>query len=274
MKKTFLVLFFELLILSLTAQYSLTGEVVTSENKAIGYATVAIFPLSDSTNVFGEITSEKGMFEFNDLIAGEYKLVVQMLGYDDWEKELKINSDTPLGKIILKEETNILNAVEVVAEWSYLQSRLGKKVLIIGQDLASTGSSALEAMEQIPSVTTIQRGGIQIRSSSNVVIYVNGKETKRDAASLKAVGADVLEKIEVVTNPSAEYDAEGIAGIINLVYKKEKNAKLKLEGVFNFSVHTRIYIAQLYGDGFRIEKKDKWQTRRVSIGLRYVIFNG
>jgi len=221
---------------SLFAQSSLSGKVVNELGKALEFATIAVYPISDSTDVQGVISEPSGSFKLQDLKAATYQVVVQMLGYQDWEQEVHLAADVVLEEVVLKEESHVLEDIAVVAERSHLQSRLGKKVLRIGQDLSDTGSTALEALELIPSVTTTQRGGIQIRGSSKVVIYINGKETKRDANTLQYISADVLEKIEVITNPSAKYDAEGVAGIINLVYKKGNTSTFKLESILNVSL--------------------------------------
>lgn len=220
------------------AQFELSGQVFNEKNKPLSFATIIIYPLSDSTELQGVISEPTGNFMFKNLKPSDYKVIIQMLGYQDLEQQLSLHQNTILDKITLKEEATTLTAIEVVAEQSSLESRLGKKVLRIGKDLSTTGSNALEALDNIPSVSTTQRGQVQIRGNSNVIIYINGKETRRDPATLKYISAEVLEKIEVITNPSAQYDAEGVAGIINLVYKKGETGKFKLEAITNFSVLT------------------------------------
>lgn len=224
--------------LPLIAQFKLSGKVFNEKNKPLSFATIVIYPLSDSTKLQGVISEPTGAFLFEKLKPSNYKVIVQMLGYQDWEQQISFHQNTILNKIILQEETTTLSAIEVVAEQSSLESRLGKKVLRIGKDLSTTGSNALEALDNIPSVSTTQRGQVQIRGNSNVIIYINGKETRRDPITLKYISAEVLEKIEIISNPSAQYDAEGVAGIINLVYKKGKTGKFKLEAITNLSVLT------------------------------------
>ena len=217
-------------------QYSISGQVFSPSGQAIEFATVSIYPLSDSTDIRAVITNEKtGVFKIDNLKKNDYQLVIQMLGYKDWEKKVNLSKNIMLGEIILQAEVALLETVEVVAEQSILESRLGKKVLRIGQDLSNAGSNAFEALDGIPSITTTERGEVQIRGNSNVIIYINGRETRRDPATLKYISAEVLEKIEVITNPSAKYDAEGVGGIINLVYRKGKTSKLKLENIVNGS---------------------------------------
>jgi outer membrane receptor protein involved in Fe transport len=181
-----------------------------------------------------------GTFKFNSVSQEKYQLTVQMLGFEDATQVISINNSKTLPPIVLKEDINQLDEVQVIAERSFLESSLGKKVLRDGQDLANSGTSAAEAMERIPSVTTTQQGGIQIRGSSNVIVYINGKETSRDVNSLRFIPAETLDKIEVITNPSAKYDAEGVAGIVNLVYRKSSDKPLKLDILANVSCPARV----------------------------------
>ncbi len=221
------------------AQNNLSGIVSDSDDKAVEFATAFLFPVGDSSLVEGVVTDENGSFLFPNIKTGHYQLTVQMLGYKDW-KQLVIISDIDLhlSSISLIEEATLLGEIQVVAEQSIVESHLGKKVLRLGKDLSTTGSNALEALETIPSVTTTPRGNIQIRGNTNVVIYINGKATNRDPTTLKFIAAESLEKIEIITNPSAKYDAEGVGGIINLVYKKDTSTSFKLEFISNLSTPT------------------------------------
>ncbi len=236
MKKS--ILLFSLLFLSKLslAQFQLSGILITQNQVPIEYASVSIFPLSDSTQLKGVISNQKGQFLLTNLNQTTYQLTVQMIGYEDWQQQIDLTKSIQLQPILLKETTTLLKEVEVVARQSTVESHLGKKVLRIGQDISSSGSTAIEALENIPSIATTPKGQIQIRGNSNVIIYINGKETKRSPTTLKFIAAESLEKIEVITNPSAKYDAEGVGGIINLVYKKNKIQSFKLEGLSNLSL--------------------------------------
>lgn len=258
--KKFSLLFSLLSFLSspLIAQFNLAGQILNEQHKPIVFATIAVYPVTDSTAIQGAISEDSGQFILNDLAPMEYRIVVQMLGYQDWEQDLPLTKSIFLEKIILSAESTTLETIEVVAQQSTLESRLGKKVLRIGQDLSATGSNALEALDNIPSVSTTQKGQVQIRGNSNVVIYINGKETRRDPATLKYISAEVLEKIEVITNPSAKYDAEGVAGIINLVYKKGKTGKFKLEAITNLNVLTNPFYISPNGGLNASYSKDKF----------------
>jgi len=237
MKRLLVLFYFSIYCCSLFSQSQISGAVLSADKKPLEFALVSVFPLSDSANIFSTITDDKGMFQL-EIPNEKSQLNIQMLGHETFSQLLESTANLDLGKVILKEEASLLQAVEVRAARSTVESHLGKKVLFIGQDLASTGSNALEAMEQIPAISTNSRGEVQVRGNSNVVIYVNGKETQRDPATLKFIAADVLQKIEVITNPSAKYDAEGVGGIINLVYKKNQWAQFKLEAVANMRAVT------------------------------------
>lgn len=230
--------FFYVVVLPAQHYLSLSGTVLSPNQQAIEFASISLYPITDSTDIIGVISDQNGAFELSNLKIGTYQLTIQMLGYEDWTQQYSISENLEIGQVVLQEEASLLSTVEVVAQQSLIESHLGKKVLRIGQDLSATGSNALEALENIPSVHTTPRGEVQIRGNNNVIIYINGKETKREASTLKFISADVLEKIEVMTNPSAKYDAEGVAGIINLVYKKNKISSFKLEAISNVSVLT------------------------------------
>lgn len=225
---------------TLVGQYSISGKIIDSDNQPIAYATISTYPVSDTIQIRSSISNEKGIFLIADLKSVKYKVIIQMLGFKDLEMEVLLNENKVLQNVVLQTDVTELNEIEVIAENSTIENKLGKKVLLIGKDLSNTGSTALEAMERILSVTTTQGGGLQIRGSSNVIVYINGKETTRDPRMLQHIPAEVLEKIEVITNPSAKYDAEGVTGIINLVYRKNKKKPIKIGILGNISLPQRI----------------------------------
>jgi len=238
MKRRILFLYCLLITINIDAQHHISGKVLSKDQKAIEFVSVSIYPILDSTDIKGVISDKDGFFLFADLKPAIYQLTMQMLGHKDWTQQLDLSTSMDLDPVILQEEATLLAAVQVVAHQSIVESHLGKKVLRIGKDLSSTGSNALEALELIPSVVTTPRGQVQIRGNSNVIIYINGKETRRDPSTLKFISAESLEKIEIITNPSAKYDAEGVGGIINMVYKKDQTSAFKLELISNLSIPT------------------------------------
>lgn len=220
------------IIISLTftfshGQVTVSGKMIDSKtNEPLAFATGAFQSLTITDRLEGTYSDDKGAFELS-LAQDRYTITFQTIGYENFVlSDIEITSTTDLGLIKMKVSKTELEEVVVRAELSYVENDLGKKTLHIGSDLANAGNTALNALESLPSVTTTINGAINVRGSQNVIIYINGRETKRDPKTLQFISADALTKIELITNPSAKYDAEGIAGIINLVYTKSKSTKL------------------------------------------------
>ncbi len=205
-------------------QVSISGKVTDAQSgKPIPFSTVALFHPTDSTLIDGTIADDSGLFSIKEITPGTYRLLVRSIGYEDFVKpKLDLSYDLDLGILPLKESVQSLDAVVVSGERSSVETRLGMKVLNIGNDLSTAGATVTEALELLPSVSNI-------RGSSNVIIYINGKETRRDSKSLQYLSASAIKRVEVITNPSAKYDAGGVGGIINLVFKKDSDADFKME---------------------------------------------
>lgn len=211
----------------LLAQSSEIKGVVVNRitKKAVPFATVAVFDKNSKTAITGTKTDINGNFKISVEIAKAY-LEISSVGYDKKTVEsLKSN----LGKILLARTQKELKAVKVIAEKSTTEFKLDKRVFNVGEDLSSSGSSALEVLNNVPAVNVNIEGEIALRGSTGVQILINGKPSVIASESGNALGtitADMIEKIEVITNPSAKYEAEGSAGIINIVLKKEKRKGL------------------------------------------------
>ncbi len=220
-------------IQSLSAQHSLRGRVFDAKNNTpLPFSSVMVLYFGDSSLVDGTITIKDGSFIVEKLKSGHYLLLVKRIGHRDLLLDkFELSGDLDLGILKLRESEQQLEEVVVSTSRSTVETQLGKRVLNVGEDLSSTGASVIEALERIPSVRTDIQGNINIRGSNNVIIYVNGKETRRDGRSLRYLSAGALQKIEVITNPSAKYDAEGVGGIINLIFKKDYSREYKLEVV-------------------------------------------
>ncbi|MEO1256093.1 MAG: carboxypeptidase-like regulatory domain-containing protein, partial [Bacteroidota bacterium] len=201
------------------AQIRVIGRVVDDQKQSIPFVTISFQSKTISSRLEGTFSDIDGRFNV-ELTPDKYTITFQMIGYENAVIEQVVKDDTDLGRVLLTENVRELDEVIVRAERSHIESDLGKKILYVGADLANAGSTAVDALESLPAVSTTLDGSINVRGSENVIIYVNGRETKRDPKSLQFVSADALQKIELITNPSAKYDAEGVAGIINLVYNK------------------------------------------------------
>lgn len=226
-------LFFIFLIWTqlVAGQVSISGKVTDGKTgKPIPFSTIALFHPTDSTLIDGSIANDQGTFEIKNVDPGTYRLLVRSIGYEDFVRpDLDLSYDLDLGNLSLKESVQALETVVVSGERSSVETKLGMKVLNIGSDLATAGATVTEALELLPSVSTDLNGNVNIRGSGNVIVYINGKETRRDTKSLQYLSASALQKVEVITNPSAKYDAGGVGGIINLVFKKDSEADFKME---------------------------------------------
>ena len=227
--KCALFFFLSILSTSVLSQVKVKGTIQNQKGEPLAYVTIAFQSTTLSSRLEGAYSSSEGSFEV-DLIPDHYQVTIQMIGYENLVLEKEVVTEVDFGALMMIESAEELDEVVVRAERSYITNDLGKKTLYVGADLANAGSTAVDALESLPSVTTTIDGAVNVRGSENVIIYVNGRETKRDPKSLQFISADALKKIELITNPSAKYDAEGVAGIINMVYEKARTTKLELFG--------------------------------------------
>lgn len=179
--------------------------------------------------VKGGVAEESGSFSLQ-VPAGKYFAVVQYAGYKPDTSAVFVLSAAQalkdLGWIGLQASATTLQGVTVQAEKSYMQLSLDKRIFSVGQDLANAGGSASDVLTNIPSVTVDPEGGVKLRGSDNVRILIDGKPSGivgiRGSGGLQGLPANLIDKVEIITNPSARYEAEGNAGIINIILKKDK----------------------------------------------------
>ena len=207
----------------------LIGFVIEAENQQpIEFATVLIADNNTKKPITGTTTIEGGKFAM-EVNAANFYIEVSFMGFTTRTIENSVvkNGIIDLGTITLSQDAQALDEVIVQGEISQTIFKLDKRVFNVGKDISSTGASALEVLNNVPSVNVSIEGDITLRGSGGVQILINGKPTVMES-SLGTLTADMIEKIEVITNPSAKYDAEGTSGIINIVLKKE--AKEGLNG--------------------------------------------
>ncbi|MDI3520731.1 MAG: iron complex outerrane recepter protein [Anaerophaga sp.] len=219
----------------------ITGKVVDAqENIPMEFATVSIFT-RDSSLVDGGITNSEGKFSF-ELKPGNYYIEIQFVAY---QKETINNvtienrrSEVDLGTIRLAPSTNNLNEVTVRGEKSEMVIGVDRKIFNVGKDLTNTGNSASEILDNIPTVAVDAEGNVSLRGSGGVRMLINGKPSglvnSGSADALRALPGNMIERVEVITNPSARYEAEGMVGIINIVLKKDE--RRGVNGSFEGSV--------------------------------------
>lgn len=212
---------------TLQAQYQITGTVNIDEGKQpAAFASVILMDAQDSTQINGVLTDAKGKYQL-DCEAGNYVVMVSFLGHEVMVSEaIVMNEANPLQKLsdmTLKERDATLDEVQITSNKSYMQMSMDKRIFNVGQDLSNAGASAQEILGNIPSVTVDGEGTVRLRGSSDVRILVDGRPSGLVRGNgLQQLQGSLIESIEVVTNPSARYEAEGKGGVINIVLKKDK----------------------------------------------------
>ncbi|MEM9648659.1 MAG: outer membrane beta-barrel family protein [Bacteroidota bacterium] len=208
---------------------SISGTVVDNAlNQPVAYAAIVVKSEDGSQTITGGITTEDGNFEIKKLPEGSFVLEVQFIGYKTHSQKLVItkkNRKVNVGTITLMEETEELSEVEVVAERTTIEQRVDRKVINVGKDLTTAGATASDIMNNIPSLNVdSQTGDITMRGNSNVRVMVDGKLSNVPVAQLlRQIPSTSIKSIELITNPSAKYNPEGMSGIINIVLHKNAN---------------------------------------------------
>lgn len=230
MRKT-LVIFASLLLLSpVFALQTIRGKIVDGKTvQPLDFVNVTLLKGSDTTPTTGVISDEKGQFELPKVPNGNYILKISFVGYNTIEMPIRVTeNDLNMGVIKLMEDSKTLSEVEVVAQGTQMRFEIDKKVFSVDQNIAAAGGSATEVLQNIPSVDVDNEGNISLRNSENVEVWINGKPSgltaENRAQILQQMPAESLESVEIMTNPSAKFNPEGTAGIINLVMKKNRKA--------------------------------------------------
>ena len=221
------------------------GSVIDQvSNEGLEFATISLFSKRDSTVLGGGLSGPGGVFTFESKM-GQMYAEVEFIGYEktvidpvpfDREAMRAGNRIIDLGNILLSTSAEALDEVTIRAEKSENQFSLDKRVFNVGKDLANRGGTAEDLLDNVPSVTVDIEGNVELRGSSGVRILINGQPSRlaSSANGLKSISADMIESVEVITNPSARYEAEGLAGIINIILKKEKRSGFN--GAINSSI--------------------------------------
>lgn len=211
--------------------FLITGTVLEDgSNQPVEFATVMLADKNTQQPITGATTAADGSFSIQAENAAVY-LEISFIGFAKRTiREFNVvNGEVDLGQIVLSNDSQMLDEVTVRAEKSQTEFKLDKRVFNVGKDLSSTGASALEVLNNVPSVNVNIEGEISLRGSQGVQILINGKPSVMASEGGNALGtitADMIDQIEVITNPSAKYDAEGTSGIINIVIKKEERKGL------------------------------------------------
>ncbi|HLL44796.1 MAG TPA: TonB-dependent receptor [Segetibacter sp.] len=231
-----LCLFISLIIIPVIAsaqnnKITISGLVKDSKEKTpLPYVNIALKTTRDSSFIIGTITNEEGRFTLTDVKSGTYNAQLTFVGYQTKTQPVlagELSAFLDLGTIELTKDTRVLEDVTVTSSrQSGVSDKMDKKTFNVADNVSQTGGSVLQVMNNLPGVTTSQDGKIQLRGSDKVAVLIDGKQTALTGfggqVGLDNIPASAIERIEVINNPSAKHDANGNAGIINIIYKKNK----------------------------------------------------
>ena len=272
MKNKFFALLFLGLISTLFAQrpqgggpgnfskLKLTGIVLDKETREpLEYATISLTNKRFPERIQGGITDAKGNFNL-EVFPGQYTISIEYIGFDKINIENKVlRENEDLGRIELEIAAETLQEVELVGERTEVEIRLDKRIYNVGKDITVRGGSVADVLDNVPSVSVDVEGNIALRGNENVRILINGKPSGLVGLSgpqgLRSLPAESIEKVEVVTSPSARYEASGTAGILNIILKKEE-----LEG-FNGSFILNGGFPTTYGGNATLN----WRTKKLNL---------
>lgn len=210
---------------------SITGKVLDEKKAPVEFTTIMLLNAKDSSLVKGEVSDAAGNFEIDRVPAGNYLVSISYVGFQKFEVTANPDhADVDLGTITLQNESSEIKEVTVTAQKPMIQHENDKLILNIEGSSIAAGGSVMDALEKAPGVVVDQDGNISLRGKQGVLVMIDDKPTylsaEQLANQLKSMPSDAVSKIEVITNPSARYDAEGNAGIINIITKKNKNLGL------------------------------------------------
>ncbi len=208
------------------SKIKISGTVIEKVSKQhLEYATITFTNGTSAKSIAGGITNPKGEFSI-DITPGTYDIKLEFISFKPIIiKDKKLEVSTNLGLIALEEDATQLNEVMVRAEKSSVEIKLDKKVYNVGQDMMVKGGTVSDVLDNVPSVSVDTEGNVSLRGSDNIRILIDGRPSYavNIAEALRQLPADAIDKVEVITNPSARYDAEGGSGLINIILKKGKN---------------------------------------------------
>jgi hypothetical protein len=211
---------------------TLTGTIVDKESKVpIEFATVMLQSVTDSSKMSGTTTDAKGKFSFDKVGFGKYKIAYSFIGFEKQKTDIitinEKNRNINAGILGLSVSSQEIKDIEVIGERSTYSNTIDRKVFNVGKDLIGKTGFVSDLMQNVPSLTIDIDGNISLRGSENVMVLINGKPSAlmgtNRAAVLQQMPASSIERIEVITNPSAKFKPDGTSGIINIVLKKNKS---------------------------------------------------
>lgn len=222
---------------------TIKGKVVDAKTETpLSRANISVLSLPDSTTVTGAIADATGKFEINNIRLGTYIIRINYVGYETYVSEPIVLTreirTVDFNTITLVQSATRTDAVEVTAERQMVEYSQGKRIFNVDKNLAAAGGTALDLIKNIPSINVDIDGNVSLRGSSNFRLLINGKPTSMNPTILfEQLPASSIESIEIITNPSARYDAEGMTGIINIILNQKRDDGLN--GLLNMNLGTR-----------------------------------
>lgn len=230
----FLLNIFAILFSSVTVFCQVTNVTVSGSIKAktsnapLPYVNVIIKTTSDSAFVSGTVTNQSGRYSLSGITPGNYVLETSYVGYIPAESPIvvgKLSEFLDLGEIAIEENITRLQEVTIMGKQDAVSESMDKKIFSISENISQGGGSLLQVMQNLPGVTVSEEGTLKIRGSDKVTVLIDGKQTALtgfgNQRALDNIPASAIDRVEVINNPSSKYDANGNAGIINIIYKKE-----------------------------------------------------
>ena len=245
----------------------LTGQVVeANSNNPIPFSSVRIQTANPVKLITGAIANEKGEFTI-EVNQGIYDIIIESVGFEATTmKGVQISKTTPLGTISAKASSQTLSEVTVKGQKASMELNLDKRIFNVGTDAANKGATAAEILGNLPSIQVSGEGGVSLRGSENVRILIDGKPSTlvgiNGSSGLQSLQGNLIDKVEIITNPSARYEAEGMAGIINIVLKKNQN-----QG-FNGAIETNLGYPENFGGTAIIN----YRKNKLNFFLNYGLF--
>ena len=230
-------------VMASSIKWEITGTVIEeTSGESIPYATVALYNKSDDSVFTGTISDDDGKFTITKISTGDYYLKVSFMGYKDhtiYPIILLDNQKTlDIGIIKLQHNLEALDEVILTSKAKAIRNTVDRQILSVSSNLSAIGGTAVDALKMSPSIQTDSDGNVKLRGSANFIVLINGKPTTLTPTEvLKQTPANSISKIEVITNPSVKYSAEGGAGIINIILKK--GIESGLNGIINATIGSR-----------------------------------
>lgn len=263
-------------VLTAAAQGTIRGKVLDKKSgEALSFVNVNVTARGSEKVLTGAVTDIDGAFVIEGVKQGDYTLRIAYLGYKALNRDFTLNSRQPnhhFSGLYLTEDSHTLNEVTVTGQRSEMKLEVDRKTFSVDQQISNAGGSASDVLENIPSVEVDNDGNVSLRGNESVEVWINGKASgltsDNRAEILQQLPAESIERIEIIDNPSAKFSAEGSAGIINIVLKKERKA-----GYYG-SVQAGVDSRRGANTSFNINYNSRWVDAYLNVGFRHRHSNG